>query len=143
MEPTSQQVGVRETLVSRSESYRSSPSWQRWKKGWPSDDQKRERTASSPRMVQTVGAESDQHVNICSLLYIVIICGLALNDTVFILVQATCPTSSLSRSLTLFLSLGAQSLQWGYKREGERRGVQEVQSAPVRRAKSDKSYAMS
>ena len=48
--------------------------------------------------------------------------GLALNDTGFILVQATCPTSSLSRSVTLFLSPGARSLQWGYKREGERWG---------------------
>ena len=54
--------------------------------------------------------------------------GLALNDIGFILVQATCPTSSLSRSVTLFLSPGAQSLQWGYKREGERYGVQEVRS---------------
>ena len=49
-------------------------------------------------------------------------CGLALNDTGFILVQATCPTSSLSRSVTLFLSPGARSLQWDYKREGERWG---------------------
>ena len=39
--------------------------------------------------------------------YVVIECGLALNDTGFILVQATCPMSSLSRSETLFLSLGA------------------------------------
>ena len=53
--------------------------------------------------------------------------GLALNDTWFIIVQAMCPTSSLSRSVTLFLSPGAQSLQWGYKR-GERCGVQEVRS---------------
>ena len=49
-------------------------------------------------------------------------CGLALNDIGFILVQATCPMSSLSRSVTLFLSLGAQSLLWGYKRKGERWG---------------------
>ena len=56
------------------------------------------------------------------LLYVVIGGGLALNDIGFILVQATCPTSSLSRPVTLFLSLGAQSLQWGYKREGERWG---------------------
>ena len=35
---------------------------------------------------------------------------------------------SLSRSLTLFLSLGAWSLQWSYKREGVRWEVQEVQS---------------
>ena len=53
--------------------------------------------------------------------------GLALNDTGFILVQAMCPTSSLSWSVTLFLSLGAQSL-WGYKREGVRRGESEVRS---------------
>ena len=50
--------------------------------------------------------------------------GLALNDTGFILVQAMCPTSSSSRSVTLFLSLGAQSLQWGYKREGEKWGYE-------------------
>ena len=48
--------------------------------------------------------------------------GLALNDTGFILVQATCPTSSLSQSVTLFLSPGARSLLWGYKWKGERRG---------------------
>ena len=54
--------------------------------------------------------------------------GLALNDIAFILVQTMCPTSSLGRSVTLFLSLGARSLQWGYKREEERRGVREVQS---------------
>ena len=35
-------------------------------------------------------------------------CGLALNDKGFILVKATCPASSLSRSVTLFLSPGAQ-----------------------------------
>ena len=34
-------------------------------------------------------------------------CALALNDIGFILVQAMCPMSSLSRSVTLFLSLGA------------------------------------
>ena len=34
--------------------------------------------------------------------------GLALNDTGFILIQATCPTSSLSQSVTLFLSLGVK-----------------------------------
>ena len=48
--------------------------------------------------------------------------GLALNDTGFTLVQATCPTSSLSRSVTLFLSPGTRSLLWGYKRKGERWG---------------------
>ena len=68
---------------------------------------------------------------------------LALNDTGFILVQATCPTSSLSRSVTLFLSPDAQSLQWGYKREGERWGVQEVRSALVGRAESDRNSATS
>ena len=60
------------------------------------------------------------------LLYVVIGGGLSLNDTGFILVQATCPTSSLSRSMTLFLSPGARCLMWGYKRKGERWGVQEV-----------------
>ena len=67
---------------------------------------------------------------------------LALNDIGFILVQATCPTSSLSRSVTLFMSLGARSLQWGYKREAEKWGVQEVRSALVERAESDRSYTM-
>ena len=38
-------------------------------------------------------------------MYVVIGGGLALNDTGFILVQATCPTSSLGRSATLFPSL--------------------------------------
>ena len=51
--------------------------------------------------------------------------------------------SSQGQSVTLFLSLGAQSLQWGYKQEGERWGVQEVQSAPVERAESDRNFAMS
>ena len=69
--------------------------------------------------------------------------GLALNDIGFILVQATCPTSSLGRSVTVFLSLGAQSLQWGYKREGERWGVQEARLASVGRAESDGDSAMS
>jgi len=49
--------------------------------------------------------------------------GLSLNDTGFILVQATCLTSSLSRSVTLFPSPGARSLLWGYKREGIRWGA--------------------
>ena len=53
---------------------------------------------------------------------------LALNDIGFILVQATCPTYSLSRLVTLFLNLGARSLQWGYKREEERWGPREVRS---------------
>ena len=55
-------------------------------------------------------------------------CGLAINDIGFILVKAMYPTSSLSQLVTLFLSLGARSLLWGYKREGVRWGVQEVQS---------------
>ena len=54
--------------------------------------------------------------------------GLTLNDTGFILVQATYPMSSSSRSVTLFLSPGARSLQWGYKREEEKKGVLEVRS---------------
>ena len=45
--------------------------------------------------------------------------------------------------MTLFLSPGARCLQWGYKREGERWGVQEVWSAPVGRAKSDRNFAVS
>ena len=69
--------------------------------------------------------------------------GLALNDIGFILVQAICPTSSLSRSVTLFLSLGARSLQWGYKREGERLGYKRSGQTPVERAESDGSSAMS
>ena len=53
-------------------------------------------------------------------------CGLALNDTGFILVQATCPTSSLSRSVTLFLSPEVCS---GVTNEKEKdRGVEEVRS---------------
>ena len=59
--------------------------------------------------------------------HVVIGGGLALNDIGFILVQATCPMSSLSRSLTLFLRPGARSLQWGYK-QGESWGVQEDRS---------------
>ena len=69
--------------------------------------------------------------------------GLALNDIGFILVQATYPMSSLSQSVTLFLSTGARSLQWGYKREGERWGAREVRSALVGRTESDRSSSMS
>ena len=90
-----------------------------------------------------IGVESDQQVNIYSFAVRCDRSGLVLNGIGFILVQATCPTSSLSRLVTLFLSLGAQSLQWGYKREGERWGVQEVRSALVGRAESDWSYATS
>ena len=68
--------------------------------------------------------------------------GLALNDIGFILVQVMCPTSSLSRSVTLFLSLGAQSLQWDYKREGEGGGYKRSGRTPAGRAKSDRSLAM-
>ena len=60
--------------------------------------------------------------------YVVIGCGLALNDTGVILVQATCPTSSFTRLVTLFLSPGARSLLWGKKRVGIKRGVLEVRS---------------
>ena len=38
---------------------------------------------------------------------------------------------------------GARSLQWGYKREGERWGVQEVRSAPTGRTESDRNFATS
>ena len=55
-------------------------------------------------MTPTVDVESDQHVNICSFVVRYDRGGLALNDIGFILVQAMCPTSSLSRSATLFLS---------------------------------------
>ena len=69
--------------------------------------------------------------------------GLALNDTGFILVQATCPMSSLSRSVTLFLSPGAQSLLWGYKQKGEKDGGYKRSGRTlVRRAMSDGSSAM-
>ena len=69
--------------------------------------------------------------------------GLSLNDTGFILVQAMCPTSSFSRSMTLFLSLGAQSLQWGYKQEGEKWGYKRFDQTSVGRDESDRSSAMS
>ena len=71
--------------------------------------------------------------------------GLALNDIGFILVQATCPTSSLSWSVTLFMSPGARSLKWGYKREGERWGVQEVWSDSGQRDRERRElrYALS
>ena len=78
-------------------------------------------------------------------------CGLALNNTGFILVQATCPTSSSSRSVTLFLNLGAQSLLWGYKRVGMRKGVLKVRSGSglkgqeqreLQRALSIRTYAL-
>ena len=65
--------------------------------------------------------------------------GLALNDTGFILVQATCLTSSLSRSMTLFLSPGARSLLWGYKRVGMRWGYKRSSQTLDRRAESDGS----
>ena len=52
--------------------------------------------------------------------------GLALNDTRFILVQATCPTSTLSQSVTLFLSLGVE-FAMGIQIEGVKWGAQEVQ----------------
>ena len=60
--------------------------------------------------------------------------GLELNDTGFILVQATCPMSSLSRSVTLFLSLGARSLQVTNEKEKDG-GVQEVQSDSGRKGR--------
>ena len=71
--------------------------------------------------------------------------GLALNDIGFILVQATCPMSSLSQSVTLFLSPGARSLLWGYKLEGVRWGVQEVRSdsRPKGRERRELLHALS
>ena len=69
--------------------------------------------------------------------------GLALNDTGFILVQATCPTSSLSRSMTLFLSPGARSLQWVTNEKEEDGGYKRSGRTPVGRAESDGSPAMS
>ena len=80
-----------------------------------------------------VDTESDQQVNICSF---AIRCDWRWPST-------QCHTSSLSRSVTLFLSPGAQSLQWGYKREGERWGVPEARSAPTGRAKSDRNFIVS
>ena len=69
--------------------------------------------------------------------------GLALNDTGFIRVQTTYLMSSLSRLVTLFLSLGLKvcsgvtnekEKDGGYKRSGR---------TLVRRAESDGSSAMS
>ena len=54
--------------------------------------------------------------------------GLALIYIGFILVQATCPTSSFESVGDFIPKPGARSLQWGYKREGEGWGVQEVRS---------------
>ena len=48
--------------------------------------------------------------------------GLALNDIGFILVQTMCPMSSLSQSVTLFLSLGARSLLWGLQTKERKMG---------------------
>ena len=111
VEPASQQTRVREILASRSESYRPSPPRRGWRRNGPSDYQKSvERTASSPRTAPTIGTESDQLVNICSF---AVRCDRrwpSTHDIGFILVQATCPTSGVGRSVTLFLSPGARSL---------------------------------
>ena len=72
------------------------------------------------------------------LLCIMIGCGLTLNDTGFILVQATCPTSSFSRSVTLFLSPGAQSLLWGYKQVWNEKRVLEARLDSNQAVKSDR-----
>ena len=69
--------------------------------------------------------------------------GLALNDTGFILVQATCPTSSLSRSVTLFLSPGARSLQGVTNKKEKDGGYKRSGRTSVGRVKSDGSPAMS
>ena len=69
--------------------------------------------------------------------------GLALNDIGFILVQATCPTSSLSRSVTLFLTQVLEVCS-GVTNEKEKDGVYERSSRTlVGRAESDRSSAMS
>ena len=47
-------------------------------------------------------------------------CGLALNDIGFILVQAACPTSSLSRSVTLFLEPRCSKFAVGLQTEGRK-----------------------
>ena len=49
-------------------------------------------------------------------------CGLALNDTGFILVQVMCPTSSLSRSVTLFLEPRCSKFAVGLQTEGRKMG---------------------
>ena len=62
--------------------------------------------------------------------------GLALNDTGFILVQATCPTSSLSQSQVLEVYSGVTNKKEedrGYKRSGR---------TLVRGAENDGSSAM-
>ena len=56
--------------------------------------------------------------------HVVIGGGLALNDTGFILVQATCPTSSLSQLVTLFLSQ-VHKVCSGVTNEKEKDGVHE------------------
>ena len=50
--------------------------------------------------------------------------GLALNDTGFRMVQATCPTSSVGLLVTLFLSPGAEVCS-GVTNEKEKGGVYE------------------
>ena len=84
--------------------------------------------ASSLWMTPNVGAKGDHLVNICRFTVRCDRMWPSTQDTGFILVQATCPTSSLSWSVTLFLSPVARSLQWGYKRVGLRWGVLEVRS---------------
>ena len=126
VEPTSQQVRVRETLASRSESYRLSPPRRGWQKNGPSDYQKVLNVQRLPHGRCQLSVQKVTNTYIFVVLpYVVIGGGLALNDTGFILVQATCPTSSLGRSVTLFLSPGARSLQWGYKQKGVKSGESE------------------
>ena len=68
--------------------------------------------------------------------------GLALNDIGFILVHATCPTSSLSRSVTLFLSQVLEVCS-GVTNEKEKDRVYERSGrTPVRGNESDGSFAM-
>ena len=69
--------------------------------------------------------------------------GLALNNTGFILVQTMCPTSSLSRLVTLLLTQVLKVCSGVTNKKEKDGGVQEVWSAPARRAESDRSSAMS
>ena len=68
--------------------------------------------------------------------------GLALNDTRFILVQATCPTSSLSRSVTLFLSPVLKVCSGVTNEKEEDGGYKRSRQTLVRGTKSDESSAI-
>ena len=68
--------------------------------------------------------------------------GLALNDTGFILVQATCPMSSLSRSVTLFLSQVLEVCSGVTNEKGKDGGYKRFGRTLVRGTQSDGSSAM-